>query len=69
MSSLNAEPDSLSTEHDVSLYVVFRTGCRTSGASNTIRILRAEADNYVLETSHALHFFVTYIFYNEAFFY
>jgi hypothetical protein len=22
----------------------------------------------VLETSHALHFFVTYIFYNDAFF-
>jgi hypothetical protein len=68
MSSLNAEPDSLITEHDVSLYVVFRTGGRTSVANNAIRILRAEADNYVLETSHALHFFVTYIFYNDAFF-
>jgi len=67
MSSLNAEPDSLSTEPDVSLYVVFRTGGRTSRAKNTIIILRAEADNYVPETSHALQFFVRYIFYNEAF--
>jgi len=70
MSSLSAEPGSLSTEQDISLYCTWRSipADDNSAASNTIRILRAEADNYVLGTSHALHFFVTYILYNDAFF-